>query len=208
MNNRSPKETTVYNLFKSYYVVSIPALYAYSDTYSQLGVPQFANKEAQKAAMSELVPTELTPVQMVILYREGCRTFFFRKPENLVRVYDLIVKHLSNMRVQSEGLNTGIIPTDDLRDMDEFAEFIFNEMNNVKSDLAGKVTSVSKKVDLFGHRTFRKKSKVQAEVTEDSSLNSNMHGDRPMSGLIGTQKREPTQFHQSISKDIIRTLKR
>lgn len=117
-----PQEhTAMFKIFHYYIDTQIPALYAYENQATKLGMPVFEQAGGEKEYLAEKVYVRKTVNQLIELHAKGC-PIIFNKPDDTLKIYGWLKEALETLHQRySSTLHTNKIPIESITKMDEFA---------------------------------------------------------------------------------------
>lgn len=115
------KDTTKL-IWEKLFLVSIPEIYATSETFVRMyGTPITLDRGIDAALSNQWFTRYMTIDNMVDLWKEGAHIKILSE-DDIKEIYDLLSLHLEGWKSQLErGINIGAAPIQDLIAMDEFA---------------------------------------------------------------------------------------
>lgn len=126
----SEQHTSAFKLFHYYVPCRIPAAFAYEGQQELVGSTVYANASMAESAGAEMVLRQHTTVELAQLNARGAR-IILEKPNDAVRMYEWLQDHLQNQRSRMiSTINTGKIPVEDLKILDDFATLLYRIARN------------------------------------------------------------------------------
>lgn len=175
-------------IWEKLYLVSVPELYATSETFvRQYGTPITMDKGVDRALNNQWFTRYMTINQMVDLWREGSHVKIHSEAD-IKDIYDNIATHLEGWKFQLErGINIGGAPLDDLIAMDDFANAVYKHARHhltqavVDSIFARQLSATA---GITPGNFFTQKP-VQHTETDSAKLQQQIEDDLPKRDSLG-----------------------
>jgi len=162
----TPKTSSAYPIFHTYYLVRIPASYAYEAQHELFGTPVYDNEEQEKLAASEMVLQQRTIAEMAEFYHRGAQ-LILENSNDSVEIYRVIKNHLEEVQAKLRTrVNVGKVPVEDLRKLDEFATALYRVTRKHERFDTRQSNMNSKLDELFGSRFKRRQAYLEGEERE------------------------------------------
>jgi hypothetical protein len=171
------EHTPAYKIFHYYFMVMIPAAYAYQNDQAMLGVYQYQSKEAEESAAQEMVTRQHTVAEMVEYWKAGARLILCN-PKDSETIYGWIREHVQGkMNKLGTSLNVGNVPIQDLKDLDDFARSIYQVARNYEEGGDIREAALVQKAETI----FRRRGGLrrQRPSEQEESAGSNAPAEKP-----------------------------
>lgn len=123
-----PKEqrTPAWELFNTRFLCRVPYMATRSiEHVREFGMPASGDRRMDREHNTSLLERYMTVVQMVVMYKDGV-TIRVVNQKDTTRIYELITAHLEDWRRNlTYSLNNKNAPTEDLVDLDNFANAVY-----------------------------------------------------------------------------------
>ena len=179
------KNSPAYPLFHEYYLIRIPASYAFEVQHELFGTPVYDNDDQEAMAAQEMVLQQHTIADMAELYHRGAH-IILENPKDSTKIYERLKRYLDYMRDKVQGVNVGKVPVDDIRKLDEFAMSLYKVTRKYEQvDL--RQSPMNAKLDSLFSSRFRHRAAYFEQEKEQAQSGKREHEKRehePISELI------------------------
>ena len=166
MSNPPVEHTPAYKIFHYYISCKIPAAFAYEQKHVMEGSLQYESQDAEITAANEMISRQHTVAELIGYYKRGA-TIVINDPNDTVKIYEWLKDHLTQQQTRvTRSLNGPAVPLGDLRDMDEFATYVYRIARNFqKIDSRG--SSMGRKLEAtFGRRRMKRPTPEESKPSE------------------------------------------
>jgi hypothetical protein len=176
MSTTAPNvHTPAYKIFHYYISCAIPAAYALESRHALEGSLQYDSEAKEVTAANEMIQRQHTVAELIGYYKRGA-TIIISDPEDTVKMYTWLKDHLSQQKDRAtRSLNGGPIPLSDLRDMDEFATYIYRIARNFEKVDSRQSTMNRKLENSFGRRKMKRLRIEEPVSTVSKKIETNEH---------------------------------
>ena len=121
------EHTAAYKIFHYPFYFKVPAMFTYSELEIQdRGIPTTGDATFDRVLAEEPMNVRGTIKQMVDYRKEGAQITLNNPKEDSVRLYEIIVEHLGDVKQQLEqSLNVQLKDTEFLRELDALASDVY-----------------------------------------------------------------------------------
>lgn len=187
LNRYVEQSDTTKLIWEKLYLVSIPEIYATSETFVRMyGTPVTLDRGIDAALSNQWFTRYMTIDNMVDLWREGAHIKIHQE-DDIKEIYDLLADHLEGWKSQLErGINIGGAPIHDLIAMDDFANTIYKfARHHLTQDIVDSIfaRNLSSVIGVSPGAFFERKP-TPAE-TDSDKLQKEIEGNLPKRAALG-----------------------